>query len=121
MTDPDPQDDPAARSLFEDVETLIDDGRNAFAAELNFQKTRLAFSARALIRVAVFAVAAVLLAFFVLIALTVGLVMALVPSVTAWGATAIVAGTFLLAMLASLWLVWRNFRRIRAVFMGNRR
>lgn len=116
QAEPDLEEGGAAHSLFEDVETLIDDGRVALAAEFQYQKARLTYSGKVGVKLAVYAVAALLLAHCVLVALTVGLLLALTPLVTALGATAIVAGGYLLAMLVSLWLALRSWRKIRSAF-----
>lgn len=80
----------AARSLFEDVEVLIKDGKTYLEAELNFQKTRARFAADRLKWTVAFGSAALVFAFLAAIGLTVGLIIALIPLLTAWGATALV-------------------------------
>ena len=84
------------RSLYDDFEALIDDARTYFDAELSYQKNRAGFVANRLKNGIVAALAALVIVIFALIGLTVGLIIALTPHVTAWGATAIVVGTLLL-------------------------
>lgn len=79
-----------ARSLFEDVEVLIEDGKTYLEAELNFQKARARFAGDRAKWALVFGSAAVLFVLLALIGLTVGLIIALTPLLTAWGATALV-------------------------------
>ena len=80
------------RSLFEDVETLIDDGRTYLEAEIAYQKTRAAFVADKAKSALVFGAVAAAFAVLALIGLTVGLILALTPWLTAWGASALVVG-----------------------------
>lgn len=107
---PDPPDDApgeetgarSAWSGFDDFEALIDDVLTYADAEMAFQKTRASFLANAIKRIIGFVAVALFLAFLAVIGLTVGLIFALTPLVTAWGATAIVVGGLLLgaALLA---------------------
>ena len=87
------------RSLREDVEALIEDGKTYLQTELVFQKTRAAFVADRAKGAVVFGAVAVLLAFLALIGLTVGLIIALTPLLTAWGASALVVGLLIVAAL----------------------
>jgi uncharacterized membrane protein YqjE len=89
-----------ARSLFEDVEALIEDGKTYLEAELNFQKTRTRFAADQAKWALVFGLAALILVFLALVGLTVGLIIALTPLLTAWGATALVV--ILLGIVAAI-------------------
>ncbi|WP_338244756.1 phage holin family protein [Aurantiacibacter hainanensis] len=107
-TTPPPQADPAppadqpadTRSLADDLEALVDDARTYLDAELSYQKTRAGFVADRLKKTVAFGVVAVYLAVLATIGLTVGLIIALTPLITAWGATAVVVlGLLLLAYL----------------------
>ncbi len=96
---PDGGDEPSpggTRSMLEDIEDLLLDARTYFDAELSYQKSRASFVGGSIKRIAVFGIGAVVLALFAFGALTVGLIIALTPLVTAWGATAIVVGAMLL-------------------------
>ncbi|RDC59879.1 hypothetical protein HME9302_01075 [Alteripontixanthobacter maritimus] len=77
-------------SLTDDVVALIDDGKTYAEAELAFQKTRLKFAASKGGSGVGMAVAALAFVHLALIALVVGLVIALSPILTPWGATALV-------------------------------
>lgn len=82
-------------SLFEDLKTLASDGKTYLEAELAFQKSRASFAAgRAKSSLAYGAVA---LAFvhLALIALVIGLLLALATIVGPWFATLIVVGVML--------------------------
>lgn len=104
---PEPEDDPEdylGHSLLEDVQALIDDGKTYAQAELNYQVTRAAYTADRAKGVAIFGAGAALVAFVAAIALAVGLIIALTPLITAWGATALVVG----ALLIVAWLMARR-------------
>ena len=92
-------DEAAERSLEEDLRQLADDARALAQAELAYQKSRAAFAGREAGRMAILGVAAAVFLFFALMALTLGLVIALTPALTAWGATAAVSGGLLLIAL----------------------
>lgn len=109
------------RSLIDDVKSLVDDGRVALQAEVNFQKTRLALCGKEGRNLVIFAVAGLLLSFFTLVALTVGLLLALIPAVSAWGATGIVTGVFIVALVVCLLGALRSWRKIRSAFKGTGR
>jgi hypothetical protein len=85
------------RSLLEDVRALIDDGKTYLEAELGYQKTRAAYVADRAKGVVVFGAIAALLAFLALVGMTVGLIIALSPWLTAWGASALVVALLLVS------------------------
>jgi len=89
--------EPDLRSLREDVEALIEDGKTYLEAELVYQKTRAAFVADRAKGAVIFGAVAVLIGFLALVGLTVGLIIALAPWLTAWGASALVVGLLLIA------------------------
>lgn len=86
-----------ARSLLDDVEVLIDDGKTYLEAELNYQKTRALFVADRAKETLVLGALAAAFGSLALIGLTVGLIIALTPLLTAWGASALVVGLLILA------------------------
>ena len=108
------------RSLFADIETLIDDGRTFVEAEIAFQKTRMAYTGQKGRNAAVFGVCAAIFAVFALFGLIVGLIIALSPLLTAWGATALIVGILLAAALVCAMTALRNFQKIRAAFRKDR-
>jgi hypothetical protein len=85
------------RSLLEDVRALIDDGKTYLEAELGYQKTRAAYVADRAKGAVVFGAIAALLAFLALVGMTVGLIIALSPWLTAWGASALVVALLLVS------------------------
>ena len=85
-----------ARSLLEDIETLIEDGKTYLEAEANYQRTRAVFVADRARSALMFGAVAAAFGFIALIGLTVGLIIALAPYLTAWGSSALVVGLELL-------------------------
>lgn len=83
-------------SLSDDVAALIDDGKTYVAAEVAFQKTRLAYAADRGKSGIAMGLAAMAVLHLALIGLVVGLIIALSPLITPWGATALVAGILLI-------------------------
>lgn len=96
----DGEDEGDVRSLLADIQALIDDGRTYLEAEVTFQRTRAIFIADRAKSAAFFGAIAALFGFVALIGLTIGLIIALTPLLTAWGASALVV--LLLSLLALL-------------------
>ncbi len=95
----DPDDSVADRSLLDDIGDLVGDAQTWFDAELGYQKVRAAFVGANLKQALLLGLAAVVLIVVAVMGLTFGLILALAPLVTAWGATAIVVGAMLLVAL----------------------
>lgn len=96
--------DPSDRSLIADLRLLAGDARTLAEAELAYQKSRAGAFAGGLGKIAGLGALAVLLVALALVALVVGLVIALTPILTAWGATAVVTIALLaLALIMALW------------------
>jgi hypothetical protein len=108
------------RSLRDDVEALIDDGKTYLETELVFQKTRAAFVADRAKGAVIFGAIAILLAFLALIGLTVGLILALAPLLTAWGASALVVGLLIIGALAAGRTAARRWSRLMQAIEGPR-
>lgn len=107
------------RSLLDDVRQLADDARAVARAEVAYQKSRAAFAGQEARSIALFGVLAAVLAFFALMALTLGLVIALTPLITAWGATAAVAGGLLVIAMLCGFSAARRWQRMRAALTGD--
>lgn len=103
-------------SLLEDVDALIADGKTYLEAEAAYQKTRAGYAANRLKWTAVYGAAALGLLHLALIALTVGIVIALVPLVGPWLATAVVVAILLLGALLFVQKLRAKLGDIRAVF-----
>lgn len=107
----DAQNGPADRSLLEDLRLLARDARTLAEAEVAYQKSRAGVLGRGLGKIAGLGAAAVFLVCLALVGLVVGSIFALIPLLTAWGATAAVtAALLLLALFAALWAraSWRR-------------
>ncbi len=108
--------DGGTSSIFEDVTTLIDDGRTLVEAELAFQKTRLSYAGIRGRNAAICGIAALALAILAVFALVVGALLALTPLLGAWGATAVVAGILLAVAALFAVLALRNVKLISKAF-----
>ncbi|WP_241233557.1 phage holin family protein [Altericroceibacterium xinjiangense] len=107
---------PQERSLVEDVSALFEDGKTYAQAELNFQKTRATFAMDRGKKVAMYGAVAGTLAFVALIALAVGLIIALTPLISAWGATAVVVGVLLIGAAILGMMAYSRVKEIMNAF-----
>jgi hypothetical protein len=107
------------RHLEDDLRALVGEGLVYARAEADLQKARASFAAGSIGSIALFGALALVLAFFSLVALTVGLVIALTPLLTAFGATAAVFGGLLLLGAVCAWLAATRWRRMVAA-LSNR-
>lgn len=106
--------DPAERSLVDDVRQLVDDGRTLLEAELAYQKSRALVAGAAAKAVAGWGALALALVFFAIMAVVLGLILALTPQLGALGATgAVVAGLILMSALSG-WTAARRWKRAAA-------
>ncbi len=99
-----------------DVDALIADGKTYLEAELTFQKTRAGFTADRLKWVAFYGAGAFALLHLALIALTVGLVIALTPLTGPWIATGIVVALLLAGTLVFVLRLRGKLADISSVF-----
>lgn len=114
--DPPPltKDDPAERSLVGDVRQLVEDGRTLLEAEMAYQKSRAVVAGQAVKGVVGWGALALVLVFFALMALVLGLVLALTPLIGALGATAIVVLGVLTAAALCGWVAAKRWERASA-------
>lgn len=103
-------------SLTDDVMALIEDGKTYAEAEIRFQKSRAGFIGNRMKGAIAFGLGAFGVFHLALIAATVGLVIALVPLVGPWGATAIVTLTLIVAGVILLRLLKGRLDDIRDAF-----
>lgn len=102
----------AEESLLGGARALLEDGQTLLTAELEFQKARAGFVLGRAKGILVLAGLALALLFFALMALVVGLLLALAPLIGPWGALAVVfLGLLALTGLSVLGVV----RRIGAI------
>ena len=100
------------RSLRDDVEALIEDGKTYLETELVYQKTRAAFVADRAKGAVVYGAMAAAFGVLALIGLTVGLIIALTPLLTAWGASALVVGLLLIAAFLAARAASKRWKRL---------
>ena len=106
-------DDPRDRSLVDDLRHLAEDGKAYADAELAFQKARAAVAAESAKSIAIFGALAAVLVFFALMALTLGLVLALTPLLGAWGAMGASFGALLLLAGICALIAGARFKRMK--------
>jgi len=103
-------------TLEDDVRQMLGDGRALIEAELAWQKARATFAGKQAGGIALLGLLALALAFFALMALVFGTVLALATMLGAWGAMAAVTGGLLLAAaLAALMAAMRAKRTLRLI------
>jgi hypothetical protein len=103
-------------SLMEDLDALFSDGKTYLQAEVTYQKSRAGYAANRLKWTAIYGAAAFGLLHLALIALTVGVVIALTPLTGPWIATAIVVVLLLAGTLLFVVKLRKKLNDIRTVF-----
>jgi len=107
------------RSLRDDLGDLAGQARDYARAELAFQKTRATYAGKEVRGIGLLIGAALVFLFFALMGLVFGLILALSPILTPWGATAVVCLGLMLAAGASAWTAWSRWRRMAALIGGD--
>ncbi|MGN3973248.1 phage holin family protein [Tsuneonella sp. SYSU-LHT278] len=110
----------ARDSLTDDIVALLDDGRTMVEAEIQFQRTRAAFALDRGRAGAFYGVVAFALIHLALVALVVGLVIALSPIIGPWAATAGVVGVLIVAGLVLAMMARRRFARLARAYSETR-
>jgi thiol:disulfide interchange protein len=120
METPDPQPEPplvkdeasdaATRSLIDDVRQLAVDGRTLLEAELAYQKSRATLAGQTAKGMAGWIALALALVFFALMALVMGLLLALTPLIGGWLAMLALVLGILLAAALSGWAAKRKWQ-----------
>lgn len=108
-------------ALTGEIEALIAATKAAFTSELAFQKARAVLASRIVGRIAGLAVLALVLVFFFLMALVVGLLLALAPLLGTWQALGVVVGVLVLGVLLAVWGARQAWRRLKRVLKGDAR
>ena len=108
--------EPHGSSLAEDLVALFEDGKTYAQAEVAFQKSRASYTADRLKGALAFGLGAFGLLLLALIALTVGLVIALMPLVGPWLATGIVTLALIIGGVVLLRMLKARVDDIRAAF-----
>lgn len=119
---PEQLDPPASRerSLTDDLVAMLDDGKTYVEAEVQYQKTRAAFALDRGKAGAFYGVIAFALLHLALVALVVGSVIALIPAIGAWAATALVTGLLVVAGGAFAWRAKKRFDRLAEAYRETR-
>ena len=103
-------------SLVEELATLIDGGRTYAEAELAFQRTRAKLTGRLIGVSLALVVVALILLHIAFLALAVGLVIALEPMLTIWGAVGLVFGGLLLLVALLGWMALKRAQKLGRLF-----
>ena len=103
-------------SLVEELAALIDGGRTYAEAELAFQRTRAKLTRRLIGVSLALVVVALILLHIAFLALAVGLVIALEPLLTIWGAIGVVFGGLLLLVALLGWMALKRARKLGRLF-----
>lgn len=114
-------DDPAQRSLIDDVKQLADDGRTLVEAELAYQKSRAAVAGIAVRRTALWGLAGVSLVFFALMALVIGMLLGLSAVIGPGMATGLVVAGLAIGGLICALLAIASWRRSSAALSDKAR
>lgn len=102
------------RSLFDDVRDIVDDGRTLIEAELAYQSARVAYGWERGAGITVLLLISLAATLFALIAVVVGLLLALAPLITIWGALGVVGAALLLTAVITFRMAIGRFRALRA-------
>lgn len=109
-------DAPEHMTLAEDVRALIAEAQVMARAEIAYQAARLSLGGKIVGRIAGFGALALALVFFAVMALVMGVLLALIPVLGAWAAMGGVVAALLLATLGALLGVRAGVRRLRRLF-----
>lgn len=109
-------DDDAA--LVQTLRDLIEDGQTLVQAEIAYQQSRAVYVWGRSKGIAALVVMGLGFGFFTLVALVIGLLLALTPSLGPWGALVAVGGGLGLITLLSLGIAILRFQRMRDVLVA---
>ena len=106
-------------SLADDLRELADDAQTLVEAELAYQSARAAYAWNRGKGIAICLIVAATAGFFSVVALVVGLLLALVPYVGVWGSLGIVAVGLALVAIVALLRATGKFRRMRTTLLAS--
>lgn len=106
---------PSSPSIMAELRQLIAAAKQMASTEVAYQTTRAKLMGVAAAWIAGGAVLALTLLFFVLMALVVGLLLALAPLLGAWGAMGVVVGVLLLFVVIAGLMAFSGLRRFMAL------
>lgn len=102
-------------SLTEDLRQLAGNAKELAEAEYAYQKSRAAYAGGKAKWIAAAGVAAAIFAYLALMALVLGLILTLAPTLSPLGATAAVTGGLLIVSLLSIFAMLTMVRRMKSV------
>lgn len=103
------------RAVQDDLRSLAREARALAEAEIAFQKSRAAYAGSEAKNIALLGVAAAVFLFFAVMALVVGLVLALAPLLTPWGSMAVVTLGLLLVTALCVSSAARRWKRMMRI------
>ena len=112
---PDPDEDFEGRryeTLGDELRATVEEARSAALAEIAYQIARFTLVGRYLGRIVGLGLLAAALVFFALMALVMGLVLALAPMLGPWGAMLAVIAALALGTLAAAYAIKAGWRRL---------
>lgn len=121
MSDDSKEGDKRPMALTSEIEALIAAAKAAFSSEVAFQRARALLASKIVGRIAGLAALGVALVFFFLMALVVGLLLALAPLLGTWQALGVVTAALMASIGFALWGVRRAWRRLKRVLTGGGR
>jgi uncharacterized membrane protein YqjE len=119
---PDPADEAEGRryeTLGDELRATVEEARSAASAEISYQMARLQLAGSYLGRILGLGLLAVALVFFALMALVVGLVLALTPLLGPWGAMLAVIAALALSILVTFRVIRAGWRRLIRLLGGS--
>lgn len=106
-------------SLAGDLRELADNAQTLVEAELAYQSARAAYAWNRGSGIAIWLIVAATAGFFAVVALVVGLLLALIPLVGVWGSLGIVAASLTLLAVFALLRASGKFKRMRTVLLAS--
>jgi hypothetical protein len=111
-------DSPKDASIGDAFRALIEDGQTLVEAEIAYRKAQATYGLGEAKKIAILLVFGLAFGFFTLLALVVGLLLALAAYVGVWGALAIVGGGLLILSGVCLYLASSGMSRAKAGLAG---
>lgn len=118
LPQPDPEPDAGDEPLFASLSDLVEDGQTYLEAELDYRRKQLSFGLSASKAIIGLVALGLVLLFFALMALIMGLLLALTPLIGAWGSLGIVLGVILVATAFCFLGAFLRFRKAKSAFTG---
>lgn len=112
-------DAPEGPSLSDGVRALIEDSQTLIEAEVGYQKARIAYGWSRGKGIFLLLLLAFGFGFFALLAVVVGLLLALAPLITPWGSLALVVLILVVAAVVCFTSAVRRFRSARSAILAS--